>query len=47
MVSKLHVFISYSRKDYYFAESLAFNFVKRGIDAWLEAKDLVPGADWR
>lgn len=41
------VFISYSRKDYYFAESLAFHLEKLGIPVWLDAKDLVPGASWQ
>ena len=40
------IFISYSRKDYYFAESLAFHLVKLNIRAWLDVKDLKPGADW-
>jgi hypothetical protein len=40
------VFISYSRKDFYFAESLAFHLQTRGISSWLEANQLSPGADW-
>ena len=41
------VFISYSRKDYYFAESLTFELLKRNVDAWLDVKDLRPGVDWQ
>ncbi|HEY1731101.1 MAG TPA: toll/interleukin-1 receptor domain-containing protein [Terriglobales bacterium] len=40
------VFISYSRKDYYFAESLALHLLKDGITAWLDVKDLNPGVFW-
>ncbi len=40
------VFISYSRKEYYFAESLAFHLMKRDVPAWLDVKDLMPGVDW-
>ena len=40
------VFISYSRKDYYFAESLAVHLFRRGVPAWLDVKDLTPGNSW-
>jgi hypothetical protein len=40
------VFISYSRKDYYFAESLAFQMMKHDIDVWFDSKDLEPSTDW-
>ena len=40
------VFISYSRKDFYFAESLAFHLQESGIPTWLDANQLSPGADW-
>lgn len=40
------LFISYSRKDYYFAESLAFHLLRRGVRAWLDVKDLTPGGFW-
>jgi TIR domain len=45
-LSSQPVFISYSRKDYYFAESLAFHLLKRNIPVWLDVKDLKAGADW-
>src|SRR5690242_3857767 len=40
------LFISYSRKDYYFAESLAFHLLRRGVAAWLDVKDLTAGGFW-
>ena len=40
------VFISYSRKDFYFAESLAFHLDREGIATWLDANHLAPGVDW-
>lgn len=40
------IFISYSRSDYYFAESLAFQLMQHGLSPWLDAKDLAPGAEW-
>ena len=40
------VFISYSRRDYYFAESLAFQLIKHDIDVWFDSKDLEPSTDW-
>jgi hypothetical protein len=41
------VFISYARKDYYFAESLAFHLQHYRVPVWLDAKDMVPGIYWR
>lgn len=40
------VFISYSRRDYYFAESLAFHLSSCSLQPWLDTKDLTPGAQW-
>ncbi len=40
------VFLSYSRRDYYFAESLALHLLKEGIPAWLDVKNLNPGVFW-
>ncbi len=40
------VFISYSRKDFYFAESLAFHLTECGIESWLDANHLTPGGEW-
>ena len=46
MASESSIFISYSRKDYYFAESLAFHLLRAGLTAWRDVKDLKPGNDW-
>ncbi len=46
IASLASVFISYSRKDYYFAESLTFALIRRDVAAWLDVKDLRPGVDW-
>ena len=40
------VFLSYSRRDYYFAESCALHLINRGFKVWLDVKDLPPGEDW-
>ena len=40
------VFISYSRKDFYFAESLAFHLAAAGFPNWLDANHLTPGGEW-
>jgi hypothetical protein len=40
------VFLSYSRRDYYFAESLALHLLKEGVPAWLDVKNLNPGVFW-
>ena len=46
MVAPGPVFISYSRKDFYFAESLAFHLERSSVPVWLDVKNLEPGADW-
>ena len=40
------IFISYSRRDYYLAESLSLQLVSRGLSAWMDVLELQPGADW-
>ena len=40
------VFISYSRRDYYFAESLTLRLRERGVTAWMDVLELQPGASW-
>lgn len=42
-----HIFISYSRKDFYFAESLSAAFEAEGHATWLDAKNLEPGHQWK
>jgi hypothetical protein len=41
------VFISYSRQQLYFAESLAFRLQERGITVWFDLQQLKPGCDWQ
>jgi len=41
-----HIFISYSRVQFYFAESLALDLAKRGFDIWFDIHRLKPGRDW-
>jgi len=40
------VFISYSRKDFYFAESLALHLIRERIPAWMDVRNLNPGVFW-
>lgn len=40
-------FISYSRMELTFADSLAQELKARGIEAWLDTYQLVPGIDWQ
>lgn len=40
-------FISYSRRDYYFAESLTLQLRQRGVAAWMDVLELQPGAHWQ
>ena len=46
MPTESPLFLSYSRKDYYFAESLAFHLLRQGVPVWLDVRDLEPGKDW-
>lgn len=40
------VFISYSRKDQWFAEKIYMELRVKEINAWLDTKCLLPGQDW-
>ena len=40
------VFISYSRRDYYFAESLSFHLDAAGVTTWMDTRRLEPGGEW-
>ncbi len=40
------LFISYSRRDYYLAESLSLQLTQHGLPAWMDVLELQPGADW-
>ena len=46
MARAASVFVSYSRSDYYFAESLSFHLCRLGLQAWMDVKDLLPGTQW-
>src|SRR5262249_8746382 len=41
------VFVSYSRKDDAFADTLVDALNQRGYLSYLDRKDIVPGEDWR
>src|SRR5689334_10169962 len=41
------VFVSYSRKEYFFTESLVLHLQRHGIDAWFDVQELEPGIGWQ
>lgn len=41
-----YTFISYSRKQLYFAESIALHLQKAGIEVWFDLQKLSPGVNW-
>lgn len=41
-----YVFVSYSRKQLYFAESIVLSLQKAGLDIWFDLQKLSPGVDW-
>jgi hypothetical protein len=41
------VFLSYSTKDYFFAELMQIKLAEAGIDVWRDQGSLVAGKDWR
>lgn len=41
-----HIFISYSRRQLYFAESLTLHLQKHGFDVWFDLQRLRAGSDW-
>lgn len=42
-----HFFFSYSRRQFYFAESLVLHLQKEGIPLWFDVQQLAPGEMWR
>lgn len=42
-----HTFLSYSRREYFFAESLALNLQHVGLSVWFDIQQLEPGIDWK
>jgi TIR domain len=41
-----HFFISYSRKQFYFVESLVIHLQKNRVQTWFDVKNLKPGSNW-
>ena len=41
------MFVSYSRKDLAFAQTMVEALAERGFDAFLDKKDIAPGEPWR
>ena len=41
-----YIFVSYSRKQLYFAESVVLNLERAGFDIWFDLQKLNPGIDW-
>src|SRR5688572_1697994 len=41
------LFLSYSRRQFYFAESLVLNLQAKGISVWFDVQQLVPGKHWQ
>ena len=41
-----HVFVAYSRRDFYFTESLFYALHSSGIYAWMDAWMITPGNNW-
>ncbi len=41
-----YTFISYSRKQLYFAEAIALHLQKEGVEIWFDLQQLRAGADW-
>ena len=40
------IFVSYSRRQLYFAESVALTLQRAGLDVWFDLQKLTPGIDW-
>ena len=41
------LFVSYSRQQFYFAESLALGLQRCSVPIWFDVQRLVPGSDWQ
>src|SRR6266536_2116097 len=42
-----YYFVSYSRQEVTFADSFSRALGKRGIDSWIDFRNLVPGHSWQ
>ena len=40
------IFVSYSRRQLYFAESVVLHLQKAGLEVWFDLQKLTPGVDW-
>lgn len=45
-MTQQHVFISYSRQQFYFVESLVLSLQSYGVAPWFDVQRIYPGADW-
>jgi hypothetical protein len=41
-----YIFVSYSRKQLYFAEAVALHLQRAGFEVWFDLQKLGPGVDW-
>lgn len=46
-MSENQFFLSYSRKQLYFAEALSLALQKTGLAVWMDLQQLEPGSDWQ
>ena len=46
MDERHRIFISYSRRDFYFAEQLAVRLRRQGLAVWFDVHELGMGSDW-
>jgi hypothetical protein len=42
-----HLFLSYSRRQFYFAESVVLSLQEAGEQVWFDVQELAPGEHWR
>ena len=41
-----YIFVSYSRKQMYFAEAVSLHLQQAGFEVWFDLQKLGPGVDW-
>ena len=47
MAQQKQIFLSYSRRQFYFAESLVLSLQEAGVPIWFDVQELAPGEPWR